>query len=285
MSVLRSAVHQALKCHLDFLAGLMASAAASIRSRELVRISRYGASWKHEYGGEVVVLSDWWSTPRAHVRSHYETFFWQYKPKQDDICLDIGAGSGTEVIELSRLVGPGGLVVAIEPNPFVFERLLITIRKNRLTNCLPLNIAISDEKGLSAIAADETSDSEAVGGRLSSSGRVKVITMTLDDLLENLASKRVDYVKMNIEGLEGRVISKASLAFSRVTNWCISCHNFLEGDEYQTFDEVVDTLKTNGINPISNPSAGSGSAHFYVYAKRSSSETDVDREFLSTMNP
>jgi len=261
---------------LNGLAGFVASLSASVRSRELVRVNRELDAWVHRYGDEVAVFASWYSTPRDSVRSHHDVFFRDYTPKSGDLVLDVGAGTGTEVVEFSRLVGPSGLVIAIEANPIVFERLCATIRLNRLLNVLPLHLALSSDNGRISIDFDSTSDPEGVGGRISSArtpSGVPVLGITLSSLLDLLQIPVVDFVKMNIEGAEGPVLDGSVSALSRVRNWCVSCHDFLQDDQMRTYDVVVDALRRAGFSPRSYDDAPlTDSSRYYVYAARTTTK-------------
>lgn len=54
------------------------------------------------------------------------------------IVADIGAGTGYFEAYLSRAVGPGGLVLAIDPEPKMVQHLGRRARKDGLTNVLPV---------------------------------------------------------------------------------------------------------------------------------------------------
>lgn len=60
---------------------------------------------------------------------------------------DIGANIGVFTKPLSRLVGPEGLVYAVEPIPMTFDVLCSNVRRLALRNVRTLNCAISHEDG------------------------------------------------------------------------------------------------------------------------------------------
>ena len=62
-----------------------------------------------------------------------------------DIFIDIGANWGYFTCLSSKIVGEDALVVSIEPLRNTFTVLLETISRNRLTNVIPLNAAISNQ--------------------------------------------------------------------------------------------------------------------------------------------
>jgi FkbM family methyltransferase len=63
-----------------------------------------------------------------------------------DVAIDIGAHVGDSTIPLALAVGPQGLVLALEPNPYAFHVLLANSGLNRLfTNIHPLMYAATPE--------------------------------------------------------------------------------------------------------------------------------------------
>jgi protein-L-isoaspartate O-methyltransferase len=72
----------------------------------------------------------------------------RYLVKPGDFVIDIGANIGVYTKMLSELVGPNGRVYSIEPYPPTFETLSYIVRKLRLDNVEPINIAVSDSEAI-----------------------------------------------------------------------------------------------------------------------------------------
>ncbi len=65
-----------------------------------------------------------------------------------DFCIDIGAHTGDTALPMALAVGKQGLVLALEPNPFVFPTLNKNAVLNReLTRITPLMLAATSEDG------------------------------------------------------------------------------------------------------------------------------------------
>jgi len=62
-----------------------------------------------------------------------------------DACIDVGANIGLVSIELSRLVGPGGSVLAFEPEDTTFRILMANLARNGLGHVRGFNMAVSDQ--------------------------------------------------------------------------------------------------------------------------------------------
>jgi len=121
--------------------------------------------------------------------------------KVGDIALDIGAGVGHYTILFSKLVGKTGLVYAYEPDPFMFKMLVENIRINKLTNVIVEPFAISDHNGEMPFYVSTVGQSSLLPMRgIRSIIKVKVLTV------DSLNLVRLDWVKIDTEGTEGKVL-------------------------------------------------------------------------------
>ena len=73
---------------------------------------------------------------------HEEEILEHFTPKEGDIVVDIGAAFGFYTILSSKMIGPKGKVIAIEPQPESFQMLNSNIKLNKLSNVKTLNCAI-----------------------------------------------------------------------------------------------------------------------------------------------
>jgi FkbM family methyltransferase len=116
--------------------------------------------------------------------------------KPNDLVLDLGAGVGEFSILASRRIGEQGRVIAIEPNPEDFELLKTNIEMNRCNNIVPVNLGVGKEPSEAEIA---------FWGRKFSC-KIDI----LENIFERLNIKNsVNFVKLDIEGLEADVVTKS----------------------------------------------------------------------------
>jgi FkbM family methyltransferase len=108
----------------------------------------------------------------------------------------------------STLVGPTGRVVSIEPSSENCRLILLTLATNEVRNVEVLPVALDRARGWSNLSGHFGSN----GGLVSSdaanlaSGRCAIVaTFALDDLIEG----PVDFLKIDVEGAEGRVVAGA----------------------------------------------------------------------------
>lgn len=115
-----------------------------------------------------------------------------------DVCLDIGANVGVMTFLAASLVGPGGRVIAVEPNPDNVQLLYRGLLLNRFTNVEILPLAAGDRRAVFALSGRSNTELLAAGTP-TMTGRF-VQSVVLDDVLGDLP--RLDLVKMDIEGHE-----------------------------------------------------------------------------------
>jgi FkbM family methyltransferase len=126
--------------------------------------------------------------------------------------VDVGANLGYYSLLASRLVGPAGRVIALEPNSENCRLLLSSLRLNDSTNVELLPIAADVTTGWAYYSTHVGSNGGLVDGAdLLARPGVVVPTFRLDDVV----SGRVDFLKMDVEGAEGRVVRGATRLIER----------------------------------------------------------------------
>jgi len=121
--------------------------------------------------------------------------------------VDVGANLGYYSLLASRLVGPSGRVVALEPNSENCRLLLSSLRMGGVTNVRLVPVAADTGAGWAYYSTHVGSN----GGLIEASDLLKhpgtvVPTFRLDDLVEG----PVGFLKMDVEGAEGRVVKGAT---------------------------------------------------------------------------
>jgi len=126
------------------------------------------------------------------------------EPKLGDTVFDIGAYVGDTALWFSKAVGPQGKVYAFEPEPSNFEKLKANLERNKVTNVIPLQLALSENEGEMQVASGGNSSTITQTGTGTS---VKVTT--IDKFVEANTLPRVDFIKMDVEGHELKVLEGA----------------------------------------------------------------------------
>lgn len=165
---------------------------------------------------------------RRHVTSDREILRALVHP--GDTVLDIGAHAGWYTKTLAELVGSTGLVVAVEPVPSTFDFLTYNIRKLRLTNVVPLPVAVSCQPGTGTIVIPAYREGAAIAHSRSGSEnsyeahlvnpeepadgsrRLTVALTTVDTLA---GGGRVTFIKLDVEDHELMVLRGSSATIAR----------------------------------------------------------------------
>jgi FkbM family methyltransferase len=132
--------------------------------------------------------------------------------RKNDVVLDAGAGIGEFTVLASKKTGPGGIIIAIEPNRNDYELLQLNIKKNNCANVIPINIGLAGNTGERQIEFRGRSYSFKVD--------------TLENILEKQGLKKnINFVKMDIEGFETEVLSQSVNIIQNTNTIAIELHN------------------------------------------------------------
>ena len=76
---------------------------------------------------------------------YQDVYFLQHIVGKGDVCVDIGAHLGYYTLEMSRLAGATGKVIAIEPMPVFNEVLGKLLQKKKVSNVELLQVALGGD--------------------------------------------------------------------------------------------------------------------------------------------
>ncbi len=129
--------------------------------------------------------------------------------------VDVGASFGFYTVLAAGVVGPKGRVIAFEPGPQNRSLLLLNIAAHDFQNVSFFPVALSDENGvLLYYTSGGNGAISPFAGEVSDLGSGELVAATrLDELLEHEA--RIDVMKIDVEGAEGRVIRGGSEVLRR----------------------------------------------------------------------
>ncbi|MDO8425558.1 MAG: FkbM family methyltransferase [bacterium] len=252
----KSAVRRLLlHSRLAWLYGMCGTVYVSLRQRKVIRIYSKQGIWVHRFRDGA--LTDRHVNHRLSLQRYLhdarDYWSWVYTPRHGDIVVDIGAGKGEDVPYFACAVGPSGRVLAVEAHPATFQCAAVLCRENGWTHVTPIHAAVCDRTG-DVIIDNPASD---IMSRLTASNDgLRIPGYTLDRLLENHAIKRIDFLKMNIEGAERDALRGMEQCLPNIRRLCISCHDFLAdrphgSDALRTKYEVSTFLRDRGFRIVS----------------------------------
>ena len=146
------------------------------------------------------------------VFGEYETELVKEIVKPGAVVIDVGANIGYFTLLFSRLAGEGGKVYAFEPDPKNHELLLKNLDVNKVGNTTAVKKALSNKTGKTKLFLDQLNlgDMSMAAGNIDNpAGFLEVETITLDEYLAGEQEKRVDFIKIDVQGAEALVIEGA----------------------------------------------------------------------------
>lgn len=173
------------------------------------------------------------------------------------VILEAGAADGADTARLAALNGGSVKVIALEPVPAAFHRLLMATAS--LSNVRAMQLALSSESGevdmwesVGAGGSDSSSILDpAMHGQffsdVSFTSRIRVESFTIDDLLTRIGCPRFDFMWLDLQGLELDILAASQTARSQVKAIYmeVSRHELYAGAP--TYRQVFDRMRTWGF--------------------------------------
>lgn len=158
---------------------------------------------------------------RNEVWEEFETEFVKKIIKEGDVVLDIGANIGYYTLIFAKLVGDNGRVFAFEPEPENFAILKKNVEANGYKNVVLIQKGLSDETGQVKLYLAEKNKGDH---RIFDSGdgrrAVEIHVSRLDDYFRDSYDK-INFIKMDVQGTEYKVIKGMTLLLQKLTNLII----------------------------------------------------------------
>lgn len=121
-----------------------------------------------------------------------------FRPASGQTVIDLGANLGIFAARAARLVGPMGRVIAVEPHPDNFRRLLGNAARNGLAWLDCVQAAAGDREGEAPLFVHDRGGNHSLVRGTGKSVPVRV--RTVDGIVRELGLTRVDFLKIDIEG-------------------------------------------------------------------------------------
>jgi FkbM family methyltransferase len=146
-------------------------------------------------------------TPQLADRE--ERRFLAARLKPDMSFLDIGAGVGATSLFVAMRAGPRAKILAVEPQPVLFERLVFNLRQNPEATVKATDCAVADvesEVTLFTNPYDLAETSMRIVNVEGGGGLVRVTARSLAMLVHEEGFERIDAMKLDVEGAEDLVL-------------------------------------------------------------------------------
>ena len=174
-----------------------------------------------------------------HLRKMFES--------KDANIVDVGANAGIFSLPIATVVGPNARILVIEPNPEMLARLRTNIALNNLLNVVVEEVAIGDEEGQATLFFSPNGNPGEARIGVSfpdDAGGIDVPVVTLPVLAKRHGVAEIDLLKVDVEGLEDRVILPA-LQDKKLT---VKRIYFEDSHSEHWKEDVVGALKAAGYS-------------------------------------
>jgi FkbM family methyltransferase len=170
--------------------------------------------------------------------------------RTDDVMIDAGANIGALTLPLARAVGPGGRVIAYEPQRVVFQLLCANVALNELAQVETRHAALGARAGTVRVPSPSPRVAGNFGGTSVGDQGEPVAMEKIDDL--GLAACRL--IKADVEGMEAQVLEGARETIARARPLL-----YVENDRLDRSPQLIALVRSLGyrawwhLPPLYNP--------------------------------
>jgi FkbM family methyltransferase len=187
-----------------------------------------------------LVIAEMYALPMIYWRA--------VRPRPGSTALDLGANTGTTALVLARAVGPSGNVYAFEP--ITGETVSLNLQRNRISNVCVVPMAVGGTSGEAEMLVTGFSAANRIVQGLGDDQffpwRRRVRVVSLDDWCDLERVERVDFIKMDVEGVEEDVIRGSKHLIQRChPAWSISSDHVDSSGRHQ-HNRLVSLLRSFG---------------------------------------
>ena len=208
----------------------------SFEIRRLLKIPRYSKCNTWLLGGIKIADSV------SFVAGYQEIFKREnYKFSSDNsrpYIIDCGSNIGLSVIYFKKIY-PDATVLCFEPDPDIFLTLKMNVEKQSFEQVILHNKALSNKQGVLNFASEGGFSGRIVDNKT----RVKSILVQVD-ILSSYIDRKVDFLKIDIEGQELFVLEEIATKLHFVERMFIEYHSIIE--EEQKLDNILILIKKAG---------------------------------------
>lgn len=126
--------------------------------------------------------------------------------KPGDWAVDIGANAGAYTLFMGSLVGSGGHVLAVEPQPAVLARLRENVAFNPALTVTIAPVAVGDRQGEAIFQTSAVNEGEGKLAVQDGAEGLRVPIDTLHHLVDSHGFPRIDALKIDVEGWEPQAL-------------------------------------------------------------------------------
>jgi FkbM family methyltransferase len=178
--------------------------------------------------------------------NHVEDYTRYYNIKKGDVVVDAGAHVGVHTQTFSKAVGKDGLVIAIDPD---FRAVGMLVHNTaHLQNVKILPYALWHEEDVLPFQYMSASGGVGIGSVVYQLPYwYPVRAVSLDQALKEIGVERVNFVKMDVEGSELRVLDGMAETLKYIDALAVAAYHRIDDDGTRSFKEVLSILESKGF--------------------------------------
>ena len=171
--------------------------------------------------------------------------------REGEVFLDVGSHIGKYSLLIARTV-KNSLVISVEPNPINYQALKRGIELNGLSNVIPINLAAWKEKCQKRLFITKKAGGHTLKLRdeilrCYSGINIFVDAESLDNVLQNFSISKVDWVKIDVEGVELEVLQGLKEILQQHPKLIVESNNPDTSDFLRQFGYVGSVLDKNNF--------------------------------------
>lgn len=120
--------------------------------------------------------------------------------------IDIGANYGCYALTMAKLTGAEGRLWAFEPCSSTADHLQQSIDANGLDHIELIRAALSNRQGEATLSTQDNAELNSLSNDIGGTGSETVPLYRLDDCIRNYGWKDIDFLKLDAEGEEIRIL-------------------------------------------------------------------------------
>jgi FkbM family methyltransferase len=183
----------------------------------------------------------------------------------NDVVVDIGANIG--IVTLFAALRAPKKVHAFEPSPENCEFLNRNILTNRLRNVVVHNVAVSDEtEKLTRLYLGDSVGHSLLTAECPTEEYIDVPSVTLQDIIDNIETGEIGFLKIDCEGCEGLIFSSTPIEYlRRIKKMVVEFHDTSSPLKH---DAIQRLMEEAGFEVRLYWGFGKDSPYGYLYGKR-----------------
>lgn len=181
----------------------------------------------------------------AEIIAKWEPIKIIHIPK-NGVFVDVGANTGYYTVNIASKL-KGGKIISIEADPDTFKILEKNCSINKISNLEMYNIACSNQEGnINFFKTNKHSGINSILEQPEKNGfnKIKIKSNTLDNIL-NSRFKKIDWIKIDVEGAELFVLEGAQETLNYTKHIIIEIHEHVLEKNNQTSQQIINILKEN----------------------------------------